>query len=137
MASGQFPRRMTPAQANELMAALRLGKTLRRITNGGKFGHVIVSLTKLKKHCALYPEWGEEAMPLAVANAKAADRGCGRGLPIFRHDQGRNRGIRLPGRPRSADRTRSPAAVSQKREYFKYPPETIGDFSLEVAEFGV
>jgi hypothetical protein len=43
----------------------------------------------------------------------------------------------LPRRPRSADRTRSPAAVSQKREYFKYPPETIGDFSLELAKFGV
>src|SRR5450755_3301819 len=26
-------------------------------------------------------------------------------------------------RPRSADRTRSPAAVFQKWEYFKYPPE--------------
>jgi hypothetical protein len=29
----------------------------------------------------------------------------------------------------------SPAAVSQKREYFKYPPETIGYFPLEVAKF--
>ena len=36
----------------------------------------------------------------------------------------------------SPDRTRSPAAVSQKREYFKYSPETI-DFPLEVAKFGV
>jgi hypothetical protein len=33
--------------------------------------------------------------------------------------------------------TRSPAAVSQKREYFKYSPETIGDFSPEVAKLGV
>src|ERR1700730_3483895 len=40
-------------------------------------------------------------------------------------------------RPRSADRTRSPAAVSQKREYFKYPPETIGHFAPEVTKFGV
>jgi hypothetical protein len=55
----------------------------------------------------------------------------------FRHDQERNTGIRLPGRPRSADRTGSPAAVSQRREYFKYPPETIGDFSLALAKFGV
>src|SRR5712664_2405317 len=39
--------------------------------------------------------------------------------------------------PRSADRTRSPAAVSRKREYFKYPPETIGDFVLEGAKGGV
>jgi hypothetical protein len=44
---------------------------------------------------------------------------------------------RLPTRPRSADRTRSPIAISQKREYFKYSPETIGDFSLEVAKFKV
>jgi hypothetical protein len=44
---------------------------------------------------------------------------------------------RLPLRPRSAHRTRSPVAVSQKREYFKYSPETIGDLSLEVAKFGV
>jgi hypothetical protein len=43
----------------------------------------------------------------------------------------------LPERPCSADRTRSPAAVFQKREYFKYLPETIGYFSLEVAKFGV
>jgi hypothetical protein len=49
----------------------------------------------------------------------------------------RSRPAGLPDPPRSADRTRSPAAVSQKREYFKYPPETIGDFSLEVAKFGV
>jgi len=29
---------------------------------------------------------------------------------------------------------RSPSP--QKREYFKYPPETIGDSALEVAKFG-
>jgi hypothetical protein len=34
------------------------------------------------------------------------------------------------------ERTRSPFAVSQKRECFKYPPETIGDFVPEVAKFG-
>jgi hypothetical protein len=33
--------------------------------------------------------------------------------------------------------TWSPAAVSQKREYFNYLPETIGDLSLEVTKFGV
>jgi hypothetical protein len=73
IASGQFPQRMTPGQANELMAALREGKTIRRITNGGKFAPVIVSLTKLKKHCELYPEWGVEAMRLARVNAKRAN----------------------------------------------------------------
>ena len=41
--------------------------------------------------------------------------------------------VALQTRPRSADRTRSPVAVSQKREYFKYWPETIGCSGPEVA----
>jgi len=41
-----------------------------------------------------------------------------------------------PYKLRRPDRTRSPVAVSAKREYFKYPPETIGDLALEVAKFG-
>ena len=39
--------------------------------------------------------------------------------------------------PRSVDRTQSPVAVSQKREYFKYPPETIGDFAPKLFKLGV
>jgi ABC-type nitrate/sulfonate/bicarbonate transport system ATPase subunit len=38
--------------------------------------------------------------------------------------------------PRSLDRTRSPVAVSRKREYFKCPPETIGDFAPAAPNFG-
>jgi hypothetical protein len=37
---------------------------------------------------------------------------------------------------RKLDRTRSPVAVSGKREYFKYPPETIADFAPAAANFG-
>src|SRR6202011_889558 len=44
--------------------------------------------------------------------------------------------IALPRPPRSPDRTRSPVAVSRKREYFKYPPETIGDFAPGDPNFG-
>jgi hypothetical protein len=40
--------------------------------------------------------------------------------------------VELHSRPRSVDRTRSPVAVSQKREYSKYLPETIGIFGPEV-----
>src|ERR1019366_4091330 len=40
-------------------------------------------------------------------------------------------------RPCSVDRTRSPLAVSGKREYFKYSPETIGYFAPEAGKFGV
>jgi hypothetical protein len=64
---------MTPEQANTCIAVMREGKTLRRFTNGGKFGAPIVPLKKFKYHCSLYPEWGERAMRLAKANAKAAD----------------------------------------------------------------
>jgi len=44
--------------------------------------------------------------------------------------------FQAPRPPRSPDRTRSPVAVSQKREYFKYPPETIGDFASAAANLG-
>jgi hypothetical protein len=44
--------------------------------------------------------------------------------------------IATPPPPRSPDRTQSPVAVSQKREYFKYPPETIGDFAPAAANLG-
>src|SRR5260370_39453723 len=43
--------------------------------------------------------------------------------------------IALSPPPRSPDRNRSPVAVSRKREYFKYPPETIGDFAPAAANF--
>jgi hypothetical protein len=36
----------------------------------------------------------------------------------------------------NADRIRSPAAVSRKREYFKYPLETISDFAPIRVNFG-
>jgi hypothetical protein len=38
---------------------------------------------------------------------------------------------------RSVDRKQSLVVVSRKREYFKYPPETIGDSAPEVAKFGL
>jgi hypothetical protein len=39
--------------------------------------------------------------------------------------------------PCSADRTRSPARVSQKRECFKQRPETFGDFARRLSKIGV
>jgi hypothetical protein len=77
IASGQFPRRMTP-QANQFMAGLRAGRTVKRMTNGGRCGPVIASLEKFRTHCELYPTWGAEALRLAGANAKAADHLKGR-----------------------------------------------------------
>jgi hypothetical protein len=43
----------------------------------------------------------------------------------------------LPCRPRSADRARSLALVSKKREYFKCRPETIGYFAPKLFKLGV
>jgi hypothetical protein len=71
--SNQFPRMMTPAQATTFMGRLRAGVSLRRVTNGGKFGKPVCSREKFKTHCAAYSEWGAEAKHLTVANAKAAD----------------------------------------------------------------
>ncbi len=42
----------------------------------------------------------------------------------------------LPRLPCSTDRTRSPARVSAKREYFKYLPETFGNFALRLRKSG-
>jgi hypothetical protein len=45
--------------------------------------------------------------------------------------------LKLPPTPRSADRARSLARVSQKREYFKRGLETIGNFALRLFKLGV
>jgi hypothetical protein len=68
---------MSQEEADAFMDALRDGRTLRRITGGGKFGRAIASLTGFKKHCKLNPEWGIEARRLAAINAKAADSAKG------------------------------------------------------------
>jgi hypothetical protein len=56
---------------------------------------------------------------------------------VYDRDRRRIWRFALHARPRSADRTRSPAAVSQKREFFKCLPETIGYFAPELPKFGV
>jgi hypothetical protein len=44
--------------------------------------------------------------------------------------------LKVPRPARSVDRTRSPAAVSQKREYFGIWPETFGNFAPPLAKSG-
>jgi hypothetical protein len=46
-------------------------------------------------------------------------------------------GVRLRATPRSAVRAASLARVSEKREYFKCRPETIGDFAPKLFKLGV
>jgi hypothetical protein len=81
----QAPRLMTPRQANNCMAAMHEGKTLRRLTNAGKLGPAIVSLKKLKYHFTLYPEWADDAKRLAAVNRKAADKLKGEGPRNLTH----------------------------------------------------
>lgn len=69
------PPGMTTELADEFMRRLRAGETLRRITSGDKkCGPALVTPGRYKKHCELCPQWAVEAMRLAKANAKAADR---------------------------------------------------------------
>ena len=69
------PPGMPTKLADEFMRRLKAGETLRRITSGDKrCGPALVTPQRFKKHCELHPVWAAEAMHLAKANAKAADR---------------------------------------------------------------
>jgi hypothetical protein len=78
---------------------------------------------------------GRSRAGVATAENLAA-RQCGPAFPIFQRPRRRIWPFALQPRPRSADRTPSPAAVSKKREFFKYLPETIGYFSLRKPKSG-
>jgi hypothetical protein len=65
IASGQFPRRMTPAQANAAMAAMVAGQSKRQFTHGRS---PIVTPRKFSKHCASYPTYGAEIARLSEKN---------------------------------------------------------------------
>jgi hypothetical protein len=63
-------------------------------------------------------------------------RQCGLGIPNLPPAKAENLASYTATRPRSADRTPVSGPVSRKREYFKYLPETIGDFAPTAAGFG-
>jgi hypothetical protein len=78
------------------------------------------------------------AMAENLANSTASSaRQCGLGIPNLPAAMRRIWQVALQARLRSVDRTPSPTGVSQKREYFKYQPETIDDFALRLSELGV
>src|SRR5206468_2706893 len=67
------PPGMSPELADEFMAGLKAGKTLRMLTSGDKkCGPAMVTPRRFKKHCELNPEWGAEAERLAKKNQHAA-----------------------------------------------------------------
>jgi hypothetical protein len=53
------PPGMSPELANNFMAGLKAGKTLRVLTSGmKKYAPAMVTPGRFKKHCELNPEWG-------------------------------------------------------------------------------
>ena len=80
----------------------------------GKFGNIVPR----SRHSALPPQCGATGQAPRLGLLK-------------------KRWARLPPTPRSADRARSLARVSEKREYFKCRPETIGDFAPKLFKLGV
>jgi hypothetical protein len=58
--------------ADEFIARLKAGNTVRRLTSGKAFGPGLVSASRFKKHCEIDPEWAAEAWRISKANTKAA-----------------------------------------------------------------
>jgi hypothetical protein len=84
------PPGMSPALADEFMAKLKAGSTVRKLTGGGKIlGPALVSYDRFKKHCELHPNWGAEAWRTSKINCnlgkgarlrKMTEKLCLRGL---------------------------------------------------------
>lgn len=58
--------------ADEFIARLKSGSTVRKITRGIKgCGPLLVTASRFKKHCELHPEWAVEAWWISIANTNA------------------------------------------------------------------
>jgi hypothetical protein len=66
------PPGMSPTMADEFIARLKAGSTVRRLTSGKSFGPGLVTASRFKKHCERHPEWAAEAWRISKANTKAA-----------------------------------------------------------------
>src|SRR5439155_22133381 len=67
------PPGMPPAMAEECMARLKAGSTVRKLSLSlRQFGPGLVTVGRFKKHCELHPEWAAEAWRISKANTKAA-----------------------------------------------------------------
>jgi hypothetical protein len=86
-----MPPGMPPDVAVVFMARLRAGSTNRKLTAGGKMGPALVSYERFKKHCALHPEWAEEARRISDANSRIAKGSFKRGKVSQFCQSGRHR----------------------------------------------
>ncbi|MEH2534412.1 hypothetical protein V1277_006292 [Bradyrhizobium sp. AZCC 1588] len=67
------PPGMPAAMAEECIARLKAGNTVRKLTSGlRQLGPGLVTYQRFKKHCELHPEWAAEAWRISKANTKAA-----------------------------------------------------------------
>jgi len=65
---------MTPELADEFMARLRAGSTVRKLTLGlRQFGPGLVAAGRFKKHCELHPEWARDAWQVSKTNSSLSD----------------------------------------------------------------
>jgi len=72
MLRDDLPAGISDVVAEECMARLRAGSSVRKLTSGLRLGHALVTRARFKKHCELHPEWGAEAWRISKANTKAA-----------------------------------------------------------------
>ncbi len=82
ISTGMMTFSMARARAENVLAALRSGLTLKKICDPKDGSHPLCSRVQIRKYGAEHPAWGAEAEMLAKANAKAADalKGVGRNL---------------------------------------------------------
>jgi hypothetical protein len=99
-----------------------------RQSRSGRICSGTASRTEFKEKA--YGEFSRSSQP----PARSDDKGIGVKalLAIWAAQTEREGAEILCAGPRRVDRTRSLVAVSQKREYFKYSPETIGYFALRM-----
>jgi hypothetical protein len=80
------PPGMSPAMAEECMAKLKAGSTVRKLTLGlRQIGPGLVTIGRFNKHCELHPEWAAEAWRISKANTKAARSARFRALTHCKH----------------------------------------------------
>ena len=65
------PPGIPPELAVELMAKLKAGSTVRKLTGGGVLGPAIVSYARFKTHCEMHPDWAAEARRISKVNGDA------------------------------------------------------------------
>jgi len=65
------PPGMSSAMADEFIARLKDGSTVRKLTLGMRaFGPGLVTASRFKKHCDLHPEWAAEAWRISRENTR-------------------------------------------------------------------